>query len=298
MPGMLPQDVYQLTGVADPRVSPDGTRVAYVVTSVDGEANEYRGAIWLASLDGSTPPRQLTTGASLDAEPRWSPDGRLLAFTSKRVWPDESGGHDHDHGHDHGGHDGDRRHERGHAYEREREYDPNGETMQLYVIPVDGGEARRLTGLDESVTQPVWSPDGSTLAFVSRVRDAAYDEDDDRRRPPRRFTRLQYKLEHVGWTADRPQHLFVVKADGAGGPLQLTGGDFEDSSPAWSPDGRTLAFVSARHEHWDTEPVTDVYLVDAAVGDDAADADPAERDVLRLTQGGGGVELPSWSPDG
>ena len=254
MPGMLPQDVFQLTGAADPRISPDGTTVAYVVTGLDGQANEYRGAIWLAALDGSSPPRQLTSGVRRDADPRWSPDGARLAFTSNRA----------------------------------------GDTMQLYVLPVGGGEPRRLTDLKEDVTQAAWSPDGTTIAFVSRVRDAAYDEQDDKRRAPRRFARLQYKLEHVGWTADRPTHLFTVRADGAGEPTQVTAGDAEDASPAWSPDGRTLAFVSARHPDWDTEPVTDVYLVGAAGGAGA----PGGDEPRRLTQGGGAVELPSWSPRG
>jgi dipeptidyl aminopeptidase/acylaminoacyl peptidase len=249
MPGMLPQDVFQLTGVADPRVSPDGTMVAYVVTGADGEANEYRGAIWLASLDGSVAPRQLTAGTKRDADPRWSSDGSRLAFTSNR----------------------------------------DGDTMQLYVLPMKGGEPRRLTDLKEDVTEAAWSPDGSTIAFVSRVREAAYDEEDEKRRPPRRFGRLQYKLEHVGWTGDRPKHLFTVRADGAGEASQITFGDFEDASPAWSPDGRTLAFVSARQPDWDIEPVSDVYLVDAGAADD---------EPLRLTQGGGLVDLPSWSPGG
>ncbi len=250
MPGMLPQDVLQLTGVADPRLSPNGATVAYVVSGLDGDTNEYRGAIWLAALDGSSPPRRLTAGARRDADPRWSPDGSLLAFTSNRA----------------------------------------GDTMQLYVLPVGGGEPLRLTDLPEDVTQAAWSPDGSTIAFVSRVPDAAYDEDDDKRRAPRRFVRLQYKLEHVGWTGDRPAHLFTVPADGTGEPVQITAGDAQDGAPAWSPDGRTLAFVSARHLDWDIEPVSDVYLV----GTDGADGD----EPLRLTQGGGGVELPSWSPQG
>ncbi len=249
MAGMVPQDVLQLTGVVDPRLAPGGASVAYVVSALDGEANEYRGAIWLAALDGSSPPRRLTAGARRDAAPRFSPDGSRLAFTSNRA----------------------------------------GDTQQLYVLPVGGGEAHKLTDLPEDVTQPVWSPDGSTIAFVSRVRDAAYDEDDDKRRAPRRFARLQYKFEHVGWTADRPQHLFTVPADGSAVPRQITTGDFEDSAPAWSPDGATLAFVSARHADWDIGTVNDIYLVSAYDEDD---------EPLRLTQGGGSLELPSWSPQG
>jgi dipeptidyl aminopeptidase/acylaminoacyl peptidase len=223
MTGMLPDDVYALTGVADPRISPDGATVAYVVRAVDREANGYRSAIWLAALDGSSEPRRLTSGEKRDAEPRWSPDGARLAFTSNR----------------------------------------GGKVSQLYVMPVDGGEALRLTSLKEDVEHPVWSPDGSTIAFVARVRDAAYDEEDDERRVPRRITRLQYKLEHVGWTVDRPQHLFAVRADGSSAPVQITAGDFEDTAPAWSPDGSTIAFVSARHEDWDVELASDVYLIDA-----------------------------------
>jgi len=159
--------------------------------------------------------------------------------------------------------------------------------MQLYVVPVSGGEARKLTSLKEDVTQVAWSPDGATIVFVSRVRDAAYDEKDDKKRQPRRLTRLQYKLDDVGWTGDRPQHLFTVPADGSAEPVQLTSGDFEDHAPAWSPDGGTIAFISARHPDWDLEMVSDVYLVPAAGGESR-----------RLTQGGGSFVNIAWGPGG
>jgi len=247
MNGMVPEDVFELTGVADPRLSPDGKTVAYVVAAVDAKANDYRGAIWLAPADGAAEPRRFTSGAKHDADPRWSPDGSQLAFTSNR----------------------------------------EGKAMQLYVMPLAGGEPRKLTSLKEDVTQPAWSPDGSTIAFVARVPDAAYDEEDEKRRQPRRFTRLQYKLDSIGWIGDRRQHLFAVQTDGSGEPVQLTDGDFEDSGPAWSPDGAKLAFVSARQPDWDTEPVSDVYLVAAEGGEPR-----------RLTRGGGSIHGPSWSPDG
>ena len=247
MSGMAPEDVFALTGVADPRLSPDGETVAYVVGAVDAEANDYRGVIWLAAADGATEPRRFTSGSRQDADPRWSPDGAQLAFTSNR----------------------------------------DGKVMQLYVMPLAGGEPRKLTSLKEDVAQPAWSPDGAAIAFVARVPDAAYDEEDDKRRQPRRFTRLQYKLDSVGWTGDRRRHLFVVAADGDSEAVQLTAGDYEDSAPAWSPDGATLAFVSAREPDWDIEPVSDVYLVAAQGGEPR-----------RLTHGGGSFDGVSWSADG
>ena len=81
---MLPEDIYELVNAGDPRISPDGSRVAFVVTAVDREANEYRGAIWVAPLDGSAEPRQFTSGERRDTTPRWSPDGNWLAFASNR----------------------------------------------------------------------------------------------------------------------------------------------------------------------------------------------------------------------
>ena len=103
---MRPEDVYELTGVSDPRLRPGGNDVAYVVWSIDKDENEYRQSIWLAKTDGSEPPRRFTTGKN-DSQPRWSPDGERLAFVSKR---------------------GDEKAQR-----------------QLYVMPADGGEPQCLT---------------------------------------------------------------------------------------------------------------------------------------------------------
>ncbi|HSO02660.1 MAG TPA: S9 family peptidase [Gaiellaceae bacterium] len=245
---MRPEDVYQLTGVSDPRVRPGGDEVAYVVWSIDEEKNEYRQSIWLARIDGSEPPRRFTTGTN-DAQPRWSPDGTRLAFVSKR---------------------GDEKAKR-----------------QLYVMRADGGEPECLTDLKDDAGEAAWSPDGTQLVFSARVPDEAYEEEDERKRAPRRFTRLLFKLDSVGWTGDRRRHLYVVPADGSTEAKQITDGDYEDSRPTWTPDGKSIAFSSARGDDWDVELKGDVYVVPAEGGEPT-----------RLTPGDANYYAPSYSPDG
>jgi dipeptidyl aminopeptidase/acylaminoacyl peptidase len=248
---MRPQDVYELVNAADPRLSPDGSRVAYSVVGVDGEANDYRSAIWIVNADGSGEPLRFTSGEKRDSSARWSPDGRFIAFTSNR---------------------GD-----------------DKAPAAIHVIPAEGGEARKLTDLKESVESIVWSPDSTRIAFTARVRDEAYEEEDERKRAPRRFTRIFHKLDSVGWTGDRRKQIFVVDVEAEKPePKQLTHGDFEQDGPAWSPDGKTIAFGGLRDERWDTELINRIYVVDADGGGEPR----------ALTGDEASFESPSFSPDG
>src|SRR5438132_4811255 len=107
VPGMVPDDVYALTGVRRPAPTPRGNRVAYVVWWIEEKDREYRSAIWLATVDGAAPHRKLTAGDKRDSSPRWSPDGTRLAFASRRGEEKSS--------------------------------------AQVYVLPLEGGEAQKLT---------------------------------------------------------------------------------------------------------------------------------------------------------
>ena len=84
---MTAEDLYDFQFLADAQISPDGSRVAYVVRTVDRDNNTYRSAIWLVPFDGGAPATKLTAGTGQDAQPRWSPDGRSLAFVSDRNAP-------------------------------------------------------------------------------------------------------------------------------------------------------------------------------------------------------------------
>jgi dipeptidyl aminopeptidase/acylaminoacyl peptidase len=246
---MTPEDLTRIRFLSEPQLSPDGSRIAFVVTTLSEERDEYLSQIWVVPAGGGEP-RRFTTGPKRDTSPRWSPDGRWLAFVSER--------------------------------ERKKK-------GQLYVMPADGGEPTRLTDLRDGVKNPVWSPDGTRLAFVARVGGWQEPDDEEERaksKPARVIDVLKYRSNGVGFVYDRPRHLFLVPVDG-GEPRQLTSGDGDDHDPAWSPDGRALAFASARHDGRDVDNAADIWLVSADGGEPR-----------RVTATAGPAASPAVSPDG
>ena len=248
---MLPADLALLRAPSAPSLSPDGRLVVVAVGRIDLEANAYRGDLWVTPTDGSAAPRRFTSGKR-DGRPRFSPDGRWIAFLRAS---DE-------------------------------------DKPQLHVMPSDGGEPRRVCEHPLGADAFAWSPDSTRLAYVARVPEPGrYGTDKDippEKEPPRRITTFQYRLDNLGFTNDRRSHVFVVDALTEGAePVQLTRGDYDHGDPAWSPDGRTVAFVSARHETRDEDAASDVFVVPAEGGDP-----------IRVTATDLAVSRPAFSPDG
>ena len=267
-----PDDLFALRVPTEVALSPDGRQVAFVVKSVAPGRDGYRHAIWLVPADGSAPPRQVTLGRRTDVVPRWSPDGRTLAFLSDRAGVLQAAGAGDEAG--------------------PKEAPKEGAT-QVWLLPADGGEARQLTRLPKDVTDLAWSPDGTALCVVSaaaRLKErATARKPEDGPAPDLRFIdRLSYMLNGAGFTYDRPGNLWrVVVADGAA--TRLTSGTADDGHPVWSPDGQTIAFVSNRHRHSDLTGRVDVFVMPSAGG-------PIER----VTSGADDRQFfePAWSPDG
>jgi dipeptidyl aminopeptidase/acylaminoacyl peptidase len=239
------EDLYRLPMVSDPQISPDGSRVAFVVTQADREKDTSKSQIWTVASDGSAPARKLTSG-DRDSTPRWSPDGRWLAFVSAR---------------------GDK---------------PKN---QVWLLPLDGGEAQALTSEKGGAGGPVWSPDSKRLAFLSAVDDGADIEDPAVKNRPVVTSTMQYKSDGAGLLGTKRMHLFVTKLDGKA--KQLTSGDFSAGMPAWSPDGKTLAFASSMHEGRDLDLASHVYVLPAKGGKPKA-----------LTSGQTQAAVTTFSPDG
>src|SRR6266849_3879734 len=132
------KDLLQFHWVADPQISPDGRSVAYVLVSVNEKEDRYDTNVWVVSASAGSEPRKLTEGPR-DLAPRWSPDGRTLAFL--RSGPEKE-------------------HPR----------------SQLYLLPMAGGEPRKLTDLPRGAGPAAWSPDGRRIAFTSETTDQDLEE--------------------------------------------------------------------------------------------------------------------------
>ncbi len=242
---MQPSDLDHLAVPGDPQLHPDGVRTVYVLTEVDVDDDRYVRTIHLHDRTGT---RRFTHGPS-DTSPRWSPDGRWLAFL--RTGSEE------------------------------------GSKPQLHVMPTDGGEGQRRTDLPLGVSDLAWSPDSSRLVVVAAAwhSDVAELDDDERRRRPKRITRLPYRTDSGGWIHDRTQRLYLVAATGDRRPVELDTGPRDATSASWPPDGTSIAYVADPDDWPQTEPHSQVFSLTVPETGTSADG-PIEVERAHLTAPG------------
>jgi dipeptidyl aminopeptidase/acylaminoacyl peptidase len=258
------EDLYRMTFLSRPRLSPDGQRVAFVATTIDEHKHTYHSAIWVEPTDGGEA-RRFTTGPSNAHSMNWSPDGRWLAFVSDRE--SESTSKD----------------------SKEQKKSGKGKA-QIWLIPTDGGEARQLTFMEHGASSPVWSPDSKYVLFSAAVGPADEETEEGKPLPKARvIDRLWYRLDGVGFIYERRSHLFLTSVEG-GEPEQLTDGDWDDGDAAWSPDGTQIVFSSNRAEDRWRILGADLYTFSIQNG--------KAGELRCLTDGTLSCNSPSWSPDG
>jgi dipeptidyl aminopeptidase/acylaminoacyl peptidase len=251
------KDLWSLKFVGDPQISPSGNEIAYVQTVINPQKNLYESSIFLSRRKKSgnfQAPVRFTNGklkngiTASDKAPRFSPDGKYLAFISNR----------------------------------------SGKN-QIWLLSMTGGEARQLTGTSESPTNLTWAPDSQSIAFVMKDPKPEEEESDEIRtdKDVTIVERLRYKANGIPGVVDlRRNHIYIVNIH-SGLVRQITFGDFDDSSPAFSPDGSMIAFSSCREADAEITLRPDIWITPVTGGQPR-----------KLTSSKGPTTNPVFSPDG
>ena len=258
-------DLLEVPRLSDPRLSPDGRQVLYVLAEADWEANRAISHIWRADADGGNTV-QLTRGEEGESSPRWSPDGTLVAFLTARGTAD---------------------------------------TTQIHLLSNQGGEARQLTEHPTAVSSITWSPDGGTIYFLAademspeeQAREAekddvyAFEENFQHRHlwtvtvasgATARVTEGDYSVIDYDLSRDGRQialhrapnpvleyrdasEVWVMSADGSY-PRPLTSNNVPESGAQVSPDGSRVLFLSRANERFEKYYNSNVFLAPAGGG--------------------------------
>jgi len=261
------KDLFDFIWVANPQLSPDGTRVAFTRVNVDEKRTGYEASIWVVSTSASEPAVRMTNGKH-DGQPRWSPDSKRLAFV-RGGDKDESG---------------------------------KPKPAQIAMLSLAGGETRMITDLPKGAAAPVWSPDSKRIAFLSTTtledieraqhkktpaknRDTKEAEGAKDTRQPKQpeaelehesdvhvISRAVYRSNDEGYLdPKRHEHIWVLEvpttSDELTKPVELTSGDFDEREIVWSPDSSRLYFLTRRvDEPYYELPTTDIYFIPSVGG--------------------------------
>src|ERR1051325_4525992 len=271
-------DLARFHDVRDPQISPDGQWVAYVVSTVDVKEDKSNAHIWLANLDGKTD-RQITFSQDSEGSPRWSPDGKFLAFTSGRPGPTKG--------------------------------------SQVWLLDRTGGEAYQLTDTKGRLQGFEWAPDSKRIALVIGDPDPDADTNTPAETtgspaapattpsgaapatatPPRPkapkpivIDRYKYKQDVQGYLLSG-RHSYIYLFDIATKKTErLTKGTSDETNPVWSPDGKRIAYLDNHGKDPDRDASVSLFVADAKPGADEKQITPEASRVGR-----GRVD---WSPDG
>jgi dipeptidyl aminopeptidase/acylaminoacyl peptidase len=249
-------DYFRIHHVSDPQISPDGKWVAFVISTMDLEENTSESRIWMMTADGGQAIPMTAKGSSA-SRPRWSPDGKYLSFLAAR----------------------------------------DREKNQVWTLFREGGDSMQLTEVAQGVKSYDWSPDGARLLLTLKdpkpgeLEEDSADKGKEKETPkPWVIDRLQFKQDYIGYLDRRRTHLYVFDVESKA-TTQITSGDFDDSGAVWSPDGKSVAFVSNRTDEPDNNYNTDIWVV-------AADNSDQGKTLLQVTKNTGADSSPTWSPDG
>ena len=237
-----PEQCLKIKNISAVRVSPDASKVLYTVREalMTDDRSEYVNQVWLCNTDGSNG-IQLTKGDKNSSNPKWSPDGKWIAFTSSR-----------------------------------------DSKSNLYVLPVGGGEAEKITDVKTGVGEYDWRPDGKAIAFV--MTDAGDNNEDKDKKAKNDWYYMDEMVKQ-----NRLYVLWLNEKDTAGKYVQknLTKENYNVNAFDWSADGKSIVYSFGKSQEVNDNVYSDISLIDIETGN-----------IKSIAKTAAGETNPLFSPDG
>ncbi|MDP5229068.1 MAG: S9 family peptidase [Cellulophaga sp.] len=247
------EKILSLKSVSDVQISPDGKWVAYTVSENDLKKDKGLRRVYKIPITGGEP-IAVTSKEYSASQPRWSTDNKYLSFLASKG---------------------------------------DDEKTQVWLSNRLGGDSEVLTKIPQGVNEHEWSPTENKLLLVltdPKPEELTADKEDDKKVKPYVIDRRQFKQDYVGYLDRYRNHIYTL-IPGDSLARQLTFGDFDDSDPVWSPDGKKIAFVSNRTEDPDSNADTNIWVVSVS---DSAEKQP----LVQVTTNPNKDDSPTWSLDG